>query len=195
MDPQSQFGNMDFFQGLNHSNNPAYGFLNQGANAVNSYYQPYTQYANNPQDFVNSIYSSFQDSPILQREREQRLKGLTSRAAASGRINNPAYEEEYADLSGNLMSEQMRRYFNDIMAERQLGLGASQGAAGDISNIYGSGATLAGQENLQKKKDRNSLWGTLLQGAGMAAGAYLGGPTGAAAGGQLGSSLGDWMGF
>lgn len=195
MDPQAQFGNMDFFQGLNHSNNPAYGFLNQGANAMQSYYNPYTQFASNPQDFINSIYGSFQDSPVLQREREQRLKGLTSRAAASGRINNPAYEEEYADLAGNLMSDQMRRYLQDVMGERQLGFQASQGAASDIGNIYGSGSQLAAQENLQNKSDKNAWLSALIKGATTLGGAALGGPAGGAVGGVLGQGLNKWMGF
>jgi hypothetical protein len=188
---QPNYGNMDFFQGLNHSNNPAYGFLNQAGNAVNNYYSPYTQYANNPQDFINSIYGSFQDSPVLQREREERLKGLTSRAAASGRINNPAYEEEYSDLAGGLMSDQMRRYLQDVMGERQLGFQASQGAASDIGNIYGSGAQLAGHDAQQKASDRRNLLSSLIQGATTLGGAALGGPIG----GALGSGLSKWMGF
>lgn len=191
MDPN----NIDYFQGLTNSNNPAYGFLNQGANAVQGLYDPYTQYANNPEDFINRIYSTFQDSPVFQRERDQRLKGLTSRAAASGRINNPAYEEEYADMAGGLMSEQMRRYLQDVMGERQLGFQASQGLAGDMGNIYGTGATLAAQEKQQKSSDRRGLLNALIQGATTIGGAALGGPIGGALGTALGKGLNNWMGY
>jgi len=119
------------------------------------------------------------------------MKGLTSAAAASGRINNPAYEREFAEMGGNLMSEQMRRYLQDVMGERQLGLQAAQGASGDISNIFGTGATLAQQQDLQKESDRRGLIDAIMQGATSIGGSLLGGPLG----GVLGQGLSKWMGF
>jgi len=186
MDP-----NQNYFQGLPHSDTSAFPYLNQAMGQVHQYYDPYTQFANNPQDFINQIYASFQDSPIFQRERDERMKGLTSAAAASGRINNPAYEREFAELGGNLMSEQMRRYLQDVMGERQLGLQAAQGASGDISNIFGTGATLAQQQDLQKESDRRGLIDAIMQGATSIGGSILGGPIGSV----LGQGLSKWMGF
>lgn len=179
----------NYFEGLPNQNNAAMPYMNKAIGEVKGYYDPYTQYANNPQDFINSIYSSFQDSPALQRERELAGKGLTSAAAASGRINNPAYERQYADLMGSLGSEQMRRYMQDVMAERGLGFQAAQGAAGDIGNIYNQAGGLSFQQDLQKKSDKRGMWDSLLKGLFGLGGAAIGGAPGAA----VGAGLSNWF--
>jgi hypothetical protein len=190
MDPNQ---NQNYFQGLPNSNLSAMPYTNRAIGEVKGYYDPYTQYGNNPQDFVNQIYGSFQDSPALQREREMAGKGLTSAAAASGRINNPAYEKQYGDLMGSLGSDQMRRYFEDVMKERGLGLQAAQGAAGDVGNLYNQAGGLSYQHDrerdLQKRQNKNDMWNTGFRALGTAAGAYLGGAPGAAGG----DKLADWL--
>lgn len=193
MDP-----NYNYMQGLPNQNLSAMPYMNKAIGEVKGYYDPYTQYANNPQDFVNQIYGSFQDSPALRRERELAGKGLTSAAAASGRINNPAYEREYGDLMGSLGSEQMRRYYEDVMKERGLGLQASMGAAGDVGNLYNQAGELSYQHDrereLQRRQNQSDLWQTGLRTLGTAAGAYFGGAPGAAGGDKLAQMLYSWFG-
>ncbi|CAB4134211.1 hypothetical protein UFOVP270_30 [uncultured Caudovirales phage] len=188
MDP-----NYNYLQGMPNQNLSAMPYANKAIGEVKGYYDPYTKYGNNPQDFVNQIYGSFQDSPALQRERDLAGKGLRSAAAASGRINNPAYEREYADLMGSLGSDQMRRYFEDVMKERGFGLDAAKGAAGDVSNLYGEAGQLSYQHDrekeLQERQNKSDMWRTGLKALGTAAGAYFGGAPGAAGGDKLAELL------
>jgi hypothetical protein len=183
MDP-NQF---NYLQGFPNQNNPAMPYINQAIGETKGYYDPYTQYGNNPQDFTNKIYESFQDSPALQRERDLAGKGLRSAAAASGRINNPAYEREYADLMGALGSDQMRRYYEDVMKERGLGLQAAQGAAGDIGNLYNQAGGLSFQLDREKRQNKNDILNSILKGLGTMGGAALGGAPGSALGAWLSS--------
>ena len=179
MDPYNNF------QGMPGGKSGAMPYMNQAINEVKGYYDPFTQYGAAPEEFVNKIYSSFKDSPVFQRERDERLKGLTSAAAASGRINNPAYEREYGDLGGSMMSDQMRRYFQDVMGERGLGLQAAQGAAGDVGNLYNQAGGLEFQREQQQKQNQYDMWRSLIGGAGTAVGGALGGP--------LGTMAGNWF--
>jgi|SRR5579872_325566 len=193
MDPN--FNNYNNFAGLSQGDSAPMQYLNRGMNETRGLYNPYLQYANNPEESVNRIYGTFQDSPLYQRAREQKLKGLTSAAAASGRINNPAYEQEYGDLGAQLLIDQMRQYYGDVMGERDLGFRASQGLAGDVGNMYGSGSTLAAQKDLEKQKQKNDLISSLIQGVGTIGGAAIGGPLGGALGNALGQGLNKWMGY
>jgi len=180
MDP-----NYNYMQGLPNQNNSAMPYINKAIGETKGYYDPYTQYGNNPQDFVNQIYGSFQDSPALQRERDLAGKGLRSAAAASGRINNPAYEREYGDLMGALGSDQMRRYYQDVMGERDRGLQASMGAAGDIGTLYNQAGGLSFQQDREKKQNQNDIWNSIIKGLGTLGGQALGGAPG--------SALGSWL--
>jgi len=186
---------MNYFQGFPNNKNPAMPYMNQAIGQAHSYYAPYTSYANNPEDFVNRIYGSFQDSPIYEQARERGLKAHTAASAASGRINNPAYEEEMGALGSALYNDQMRQYYQDVLGQQGLGLQAAGMASGDIGNLYNQAGGLAFQQDQQKQKNKNSLLSALISGVGTIGGAALGGPIGGALGGALSTGLNKWMGY
>jgi hypothetical protein len=191
MDPN----NSNYFSGMPGSNNPAMPYMNRAIGETHRYYDPYTAYASNPEDFVNRIYGSFEDSPMYQRAREQGLKAHTAASAASGRINNPAYEDEMSGLASSLFTDQMRQYYQDVLGQQGIGLQAAGMASGDIGNLYNQAGGLAFQQDQQRKKNKNALWGSLINSAGTIGGAALGGPLGTALGGALSKGLTKWMGY
>lgn len=177
------------FNGMPNSSGPAFPYLNQGINEVKGYYDPYTSNASDPQGFLAKIMEGFKQNPGQLRANDLRMKAHTGAAAASGRINNPAYEEEHGDLAGALYNEDMQQYIKNILDQQNLGLNAAHGAAGDIGNLYGSAGTAAHQDDIQKRSDKAALMSSIIQALGTAAGGALGGPPGAAAGGAGASWL------
>jgi|SRR5712675_3749130 len=173
------------FQGLSKYNGPSTPYTGQALNEVKGYYDPYTEYARNPEDFLSRISQSFKQNPGQIRANDIRMKEHTGAAAASGRINNPQYEEEHGDLASALYNQDMQQYIDNIMKQQGLGFQAAQGAAGDVSNILGEEGAYAERASRQKQQDENAQWQAIIKAIGMMGGAYLGGPAGAAAGGQL----------
>ncbi len=182
------------FNGMPNSNGPSFPYINKGINEVKGYYDPYTSNASDPQGFLAKIMEGFQQNPGQLRANDLRMKAHTGAAAASGRINNPAYEEEQGDLASSLYNQDMQQYIQNILAQQQLGLGAAQGAAGDISNLYGTAGTAAHQDDVQKRSDKSALTSAIMQALGTAAGGALGGPPGAALGGAGASWLSKLFG-
>lgn len=191
MDPNNQ----DYFSGMPSINNPAMPYMNRAIGEAHGYYDPYTAYASNPEDFVNRIYSSFQDSPMYQGARERGLKAHTAAAAASGRANLPAYEDEMSALAQSLYTDQMRQYFQDVMGQQGLGLQAAGMASGDIGNLYNQAGGLAFQQDQQRRKDQNALLSSLIKSGGTIGGAIIGGPIGASIGGAMTKGFNKWMGY
>lgn len=177
------------FAGMPNSNGPSFPYTNRAINETKSYYDPYTEYARNPEDFLARISQSFKQNPGQIRANDIRMKEHTGAAAASGRINNPQYEEEHGDLASSLYNQDMQQYIDNIMKQQGLGLQAAQGASGDIGNLYNTAGTAAHQKDTQDRTDKNALISAILQAIGTMGGAYLGGPPGAAAGNAAGKGL------
>lgn len=177
------------FSGMPNSSGPAFPYLNQGINEVKGYYDPYTEYASNPEDFMSRIMESFKQNPGQIKSNEIRMNAMDNTAASQGRALSPNHMREQGDLAGALYNQDMQQYIDNIFKQQGLGLQAAQGASGDIGNLYGSAGTAAHQDDIQKRSDKAALISSIIQAIGTMGGAAIGGPPGAAAGSTLAGLL------
>lgn len=188
MDPYNT-NQPNYLQGLPGSNNAAFPFVNKAIGEVKNYYDPYTEYARNPEDFLARISESFKQNPGQIRANQERMSAMDNTAASQGRALSPMHMRDQGDLASSLYNQDMQQYIQNILAQQQLGLGAAQGASGDISNLYGDLGEYAERDQRQGQADKNALISSIIQAMGTAAGGALGGPPGAAAGGAGASWL------
>lgn len=177
------------FQGMPNSRGPAFPYINKGINEVKGYYDPYTEYASNPEDFMSRIMESFKQNPGQLKSNELRMNAMDNTAASQGRSLSPNHMRDQGDLAGALYNQDMQQYIDNIFKQQGLSLQAAQGASGDIGNLYGSAGTAAHQDDIQKRSDKSALTSAIIQALGTAAGGALGGPPGAAAG----AGLSQWL--
>lgn len=186
MDPYNR-NQPNYFQGLPSANNASAPYANKALGEVKNYYDPYTAYAGDPEGLLARIMGNFEQSPGQMRANQERLMAQSNTAASQGRALSPMQIKEQGDLASALTSEQMQQYIQNVLAQQQLGLGAAQGAAGDVGNIYNQQGAYAYQDQRENKNNRNAFLSSLIQALATGAGGLLGGPPGAAAGAGLSS--------
>ena len=193
MDPYNT-NQPNYLQGFPDSKNAAFPFLNKAIGEVKDYYDPYTEYARNPEDFLARISESFKQNPGQIRANQERMTAMANTAASQGRSLSPMHMRDQGDLASALYNQDMQQYIENIFKQQGLGLQAAQGASGDVSNLYGDLGEYAERDQRQGKADKNALISSIIQALGTAAGGALGGPPGAAAGGAGASWLAKLFG-
>lgn len=186
-------------------------YLDKAESATRAGYDPYIQrgqqagdvlggqydsMVNDPAAFVNHLMESYKPSSQYQYKSNQLSNELSNTARAGGVAGTPRHQQQQAELLDSLMGNDIQQWYNNLMGVYDQGLkgyqgwdtqgyDASTGEAGDLSNIYGSQATLAYKGAEQHNSKHNDLMQGLMRLFGTGAGALVGGIPGAAIGGSL----------
>lgn len=171
---------------LQQQRNTLQPYVQQGQRVGNLYEQTAGQMAQNPQEFINQLMNSYQQSPAFERQRDDALGAMQNSAAAGGMVGSPADQEHQGQLASSLASEDMMKWLHEVLGAQGTGLNAQQdiygkgyGAAGGIANSFGSNAGLAyGQAQQKNQAAQDKLTGILKLLGGAGAAAFSGGGMG-----------------
>lgn len=186
---------------LNDINGP---YIERGNQQYAGLNQTYGQMGQDPTTFLNNIMQKYRPSESYNLQRDEAMRAAGNTAAAGGMRGSMADITNQSRLADSLMGQDMQQWLSNVMGIQNQGLqgqqnfynqgySAATGMASDLSNLYGSQASMAMRGQEGQNAGLQNLLGMLASGAGMAAGAYFGGPMGAAAGAQLGGQLGRSM--
>lgn len=174
-------------------------YLNQIPGALHEGFDPYIQFglgagsnlssqyqnmAADPTEYYNRMMQGYMPSKAYQEQRDEALRAAGNTAAAGGMRGTQQDIENSSRITNALLGNDMQQWYQNLMGIQGTGLqgqqnlyntgfGASQGLTGDLSNLYGTQAQLAFQNQAQ-----NNLNNQGLLGAGLGALGAMGGPFG-----------------
>lgn len=150
----------------------------------------------NPEKLQAKWMESYETSPQARQAMAQAREEGLGAASAMGLMGSSAALKGIEGQAGQIASADRQQYLNDLMQKYMAGAGIGQ-------NIYGAGASMAGQygQNAMnmgnimggleaaRRQAGGGMMGGLLGGLGAIGGYALGGPLGGLIGGGLGSSM------
>lgn len=165
-------------------------YVQQGQRVGGLYEGTAGQMAQNPQDYLNQLMQSYQESPAFERQRNDALGAMQNSAAAGGMVGSPADQQSQGQLASSLASEDMQKWLSQVLGIQGTGMNAQQdiygkgyGAAGGIANTFGSNAGLAFNQAQQKNQAaQDRLTGILKLLGGSAAAVFSPGGMGTSGG-------------
>lgn len=117
-------------------------FYNAGTSALPQY-QNLLESMKNPVQFYNGVMDQYNGSPQYNFEMQQMQKAMNQAAAAGGTLGSPSQQQALAQYAQGLSSEDMQRFFGNIMGvqgQYQTGLGnlinTGQNAANTINGNF-----------------------------------------------------------
>lgn len=154
-------------------------YVEQGQRVGGAYEGTAGEMAQNPQDYLNALMDSYQESPAFARQRDAALSAMSNSAAAGGMTGTPMDQQNSASLAASLASEDMQKWLDKVLGVQNTGMSAEQNiyntgynasssAASDLSNLGGQQAQLAYQAQQAKNMQRaNAMKGlaTVLGGS------------------------------
>lgn len=168
----------------------------QGQQAQQQNQQQFSSMATNPADFLEQLRASYTPSGGYKFKQDQMEKAARGAAGAGGWGRSPAHQQQIAQLTKDLLSEDEGAYIDRLLGIQGTGLQGNEqianrgyNAAGDLTNIQGSTLGSQGQlaykgqenQNAAKAAAKQQLYQLLAAGAGFA----VGGPAGAVVGNQV----------
>jgi len=156
-------------------------WMQKGINAQNPFYQAGTQalpqYQNwlgsmqNPSEFINNLMNQYQQSPQARYQIQQGNREGLNAASAGGLVGSTPFGQQMQQNAANISSQDMNNWLqNALGVNTQYGarlggqIGVGQGAANQMSNIYGNLGNTAygsayGQQAGQNQDFSNVLGG------------------------------------
>lgn len=168
----------------------ANNYIDQGQNQLNGYMDYYTQGGHNAGGRVNEIGQNYHQSPGYQFALQQALQGSNHAAAAGGYSGSPQHEQQNMTLASNIANQDYNQWMQNALGIYGIGAKSGQAQGEDNATLMLNKAKLNYEGQNAENQHKGGMWGTLLGGAGAAAGAYFGGPAGASVGWNVGKSIG-----
>ncbi len=153
-------------------------------------YQPYTEWGKNPAQQYEQQMQSYQESPSQRMMRERGIESSAQAARAGGYTGSHEDQINQGSMGNFLDQQNQQQYRDNLYRGQMMGLQGAQGQNNDLTNLYGTRATMGYQDAKQKEKDRRAKEAAWLRAIGAAGGFALGGPWGAGIGAGLGNALG-----
>jgi hypothetical protein len=157
-------------------------FQRQGQEAYGQLNPIYSQMAQDPAAFLQSLMQGYEASPAYQQKFGQMSQAAANTAAAGGMRGSLQDIQNTADISRSLMGEDMQQWLQNVMGLQGAGMGGLQdfynkgyGASGDIANVLGSQGSLAFQGQANQNKSMMDMLSGILSGVGGFAGSKVGG--------------------
>ena len=189
-------------------------YISQIPGQTQQYYSPYmeagkgamgnlqNQYADLLSGNVqNKLGENYKESPGYQFKLKQALGAANNASAAGGMLGTGAHQQGNMQVANDIASQDYNDYLKNQMGLYGLGLGGNEGlnqmgfdankGYADMlaQNLAQQGAYgFMGQQG--QNQARQSKFGNIFSGLGMAAGGLMGGPAGAGIGGWLGNLFG-----
>jgi hypothetical protein len=174
-------------------------YMNQGANSLGQYYNPYIQAGqqslgqsqqqygnliNNPTGMMNQIGSQYHQSPGYQWQLNQGEQAANNAAAAGGMAGSPQHQLYAADIANNLANQDYYNYMGMGLGQygmgleglnslNQLGYGAANDMATNYAQMLENQAQLAYSGQINQNQSEGGMFGSLLGAAGTIA-PYMG---------------------
>lgn len=156
-------------------------YINAGNRALPGLEENYGKLTNDPGAMVNKMGASFHESPGFQFALQQALQGAGHAAAAGGMAGSPQHEQQNMELATNLGNQNYNQFLEHALNLYGRGLtgeeglyntGAKTGMAmgEDLASVLANQAKLAYEGQNAENQHEGGMWGSLLGGAGTAAG-------------------------
>jgi hypothetical protein len=125
-----------------------------------------------PSGFINQLMGGYQESPWAKFQKQEGQSAINNAASASGLLGSTPYMQEGERYAQGIGSQDMQQWLANVLGihgqygSGQAGLaGMGQGAANQLSNLYGmmgqgAGQSAFGQERA-RQMDRGGLFGGL----------------------------------
>lgn len=147
-------------------------FFQAGTGAIPQY-QNYLQGMSNPSEFLNNLMGQYQKSPGYDYLQDQSIKAAQNAASASGLSGSSALTQAIQQNASNLASQDMNNWLQNALGINQqygagLGglLGMGQGAANQLSNIYGNLGQQMGEGAYGSRMAKNNQMSDIFGGLG-----------------------------
>jgi hypothetical protein len=159
-------------------------YIDAGRMALPTLMNQYGNLLNNPTGVMNSIGSTFQQSPGYQFQTNQALGAANRAAAAGGMAGSQMEQQNIAGTVNNLANQDYYNYLNhgmDMYSQglsglsgiNQMGYGASNNMADDLMSMLMSQAQLAYAGQADQNQAAGGMKGDILGAAGSIIGAFL----------------------
>lgn len=160
-------------------------YIQRGENAYQMLEPQYNQMTNNPSDYYDDIFSKYTPSSSYQAMSKSLSAALDNTMRASGTYGTDEHDRKKADLIHSLLSQDMQQYFNNVTGIQSQGrkgyenfdnrgYNAASTLGSDMSNLYGSEATLAFNGAQDYNQGHNSKINQMAQLLSMALSGYQG---------------------
>lgn len=173
-------------------------YFKKAEDAMRKYMQPYvdigmdvapglqSQYAslmNNPAAMLEMFMSGYEPSKGYQMQQDYMSQAAANSAAAGGMRGSPLEQKSQQELTQALLNQDMQKYLGNVTGLYQTGLegnqglfntgfNASSGLSSDLSNLYGTQASMAYGGARQGQANKQNMLGSLL-GMGVGLGASM----------------------
>lgn len=190
---------LDQIPGTSHQSYDPY--INRGQEAGSVLSKEYGNMAQNPEDVLNQMLTSYQPSAGYKFKQDQLGKAAANTAAAGGMRGSPQDQLSQQQLTQGLLNDDMQQWISNLMGTKQQGLAgeqnlygtgfqASTGLNSDLTNNLASKASLGYKDAQDKNNKKQALIKALMSGIGSVGGSFLG-PLGTSLGSSLGNMFDD----
>ena len=145
-------------------------FYNAGQQGMGNY-QNWAQQMQDPSQFINNTMNQYQASPYSNYLQNQSMAAGNNAASASGLSGSTPFAQQLQQNAGNISSGDMNQWLGNVLGvNNQYGqsqqnlMNMGQGAANQISNMYGNMGTNMGNGAYNKTQSNNQGWGNLFGG-------------------------------
>lgn len=156
--------------------NQAAGYQNpfyQAGQGTIPQYQNYLQSMSNPSQFINQLMGGYQESPHAKYLQDQSMRAGINAASASGLTGSSPMTQFMQENAANISSGDMNQWLQNVLGvNTQYGaglgnmLGMGQGAANQLSNIYGTLGQNMGEGAYGSRQAKNQQMSDIFGGLG-----------------------------
>lgn len=151
-------------------------YIQQGQQAWKGLEPIYGQMSQNPNDFLSSIFSNYQQSPGFQRQQQNALQAGNNSAAAGGFAGTNQHRSDQMDLAQALQGQDMQQFLQNILGIQGSGMSGLENAntrgfegarslTDLLANVGGSRASLSYQNGANNRN--NQMFGMSQIGGGL----------------------------
>lgn len=145
-------------------------FFNAGTGAIPDY-QNYLNNMKDPSKFINDLMGGYNESPYSKYLQDQSMRAANNMGSANGLSGSTPLTQFAQENASNIASGDMNQWLQNVLGiNNQYGsglnnlMGMGQGAANNLSNIFGNlggqmGGAAAGSQNYQNKQISDILGG------------------------------------
>lgn len=158
-------------------------FYNAGVSGMGNY-QRWLNGMQDPSKFINNLMGQYQASPYSQYLQQQAIRSGQNAASMGGNsatgeggagMGSTPFAQQLQQNAGNISSGDMNQWLQNVLGvntqygqgEQNL-MGVGQGAANQMSNMYGNMANaMGGGAYNQAQAGQNDMWNSIMGGAGI----------------------------
>lgn len=180
-----QFGNIG---GMDGAAGKAMPYLNEAMDVSKKYMSPYIErgeraapilerefgrMSSDPAAMLEKFMGSYKPSSYYKTMQDRLGQSISNTAAAGGMRGSPSEQGKQQELTNALLSKDMQQFLSNVMGIHsrglsgeqnlyQTGFGGARGLSEDLSNILGTQAQLAFQQERENQKSDDDMLGSIM---------------------------------